>query len=50
VSISDLVDKIDEIGCCDTLFGQVVVTIYLYNFGACLMHLLMVQVEVKVVI
>ena len=29
MSISDLVDKIDEIGCCDRLFGQVVVTGYL---------------------
>jgi hypothetical protein len=29
VSRSDLVDKIDETGCCDRLFGQVVVTGYL---------------------
>jgi hypothetical protein len=41
---SDLVDKIDETGCCDRLFGQVVVTCYLYRFGAWLMHLFMVQV------
>ena len=40
----DLVDKIDEIGCCDRLFGQVVVTGYLYRFGGWLMHLFMVQV------
>jgi hypothetical protein len=39
VSRSDLVDKIDETGCCDRLFGQVVVTSYLYRFGAWLMHL-----------
>jgi hypothetical protein len=44
VSRSDLVDKIDETGCCDRLFGQVVVTGYLYRFGAWLMHLFMVQV------
>ena len=43
---SDLVDKIDETGCCDRLFGQVVVTGYSYRFGAWLMHLFMVQVEV----
>jgi hypothetical protein len=43
-----LVDKIDETGCCDRLFGQVVVTGYLYRFGAWLMHLFMVQVEVQV--
>jgi hypothetical protein len=48
VSRSDLVDKIDETGCCDRLFGQVVVTGYLYRFGAWLMHLFMVQVEVQV--
>jgi hypothetical protein len=48
VSRSDLVDKIDETGCCDRLFGQVVVTCYLYRFGAWLMHLFMVQVEVQV--
>jgi hypothetical protein len=42
----DLVDKIDETGCCDRLFGQVVVTSYFYNFGAWLMHLFMVQIEV----
>jgi hypothetical protein len=48
VSRSDLVDKIDEIGCCDRLFGQVVVTGYSYRFGAWLMHLFMVQVEVQV--
>jgi hypothetical protein len=40
-----LVDNIDETGCCDRLFGQVVVTGYLYRFGAWLMHLLMVQVD-----
>jgi hypothetical protein len=39
VSRYDLVDKIDETGCCDRLFGQVVVTGYLYRFGAWLMHL-----------
>jgi hypothetical protein len=44
VSRSDLVDKIDETGCCDRLFGHVVVTGYLYKFGAWLMHLFMVQV------
>jgi hypothetical protein len=43
-----LVDNIDETGCCDRLFGQVVVTCYLYRFGAWLMHLFMVQVEVQV--
>jgi hypothetical protein len=48
VSRSDLVDKIDETGCCDRLFGQVFVTCYLYMFGAWLMHLFMVQVEVQV--
>jgi hypothetical protein len=48
VSRSDLVDKIDETGCCDRLFGQVIVTCYLYMFGAWLMHLFMVQVEVQV--
>jgi hypothetical protein len=46
VSRSDLIDKIDGIGCCDRLFGQVVVISYLYRFGAWLMHLFMVQVEV----
>ena len=40
----DLVDKIDETSCCDRLFGQVVVTGYLYRFGAWLMHLFMVHV------
>jgi hypothetical protein len=50
VSRYDLVDKIDETGCCDRLFGQVVVMVdalvhgYLYRFGAWLMHLFMVQV------
>jgi hypothetical protein len=44
VIISNLVDKIDETGCCDRLFGQVVLTCYLYRFGAWLMHLFMVQV------
>jgi hypothetical protein len=44
VSRSDLVDKIDETGCCDRLFGQVIVTCYLYRFGAWLMHLFMVHV------
>jgi hypothetical protein len=48
VSRYDLVDNIDETGCCDRLFGQVVVTCYLYRFGAWLMHLFMVQVEVQV--
>ena len=48
MSRSDLVDKIDETGSCDRLFGQVVVTSYLYNFGAWLMHLFMVQVDVQV--
>jgi hypothetical protein len=48
VSRSDLVDNIDETGCCDRLFGQVVVTGYLYRFGAWLMHLFMVQVLVQV--
>ena len=51
MSISDLVDKIDEIGCCDRLFGLVVWTgccdMYLYRFCAWLMHLFMVQVEVQ---
>jgi hypothetical protein len=46
VSRIDLVDKIDEIGFCDRLFGQVVVTCYLYRFGVWLMHLFMIQVEV----
>ena len=32
VSRSDLVDKIDEMGCCDRLFGQVVVTVCFYRF------------------
>ena len=40
----DLVDKIDERGCCDRLFGQTVVTSYSYRFGARLMNLFMVQV------
>ena len=44
----DLVDKIDETSCFDRLFGQVFVTCYLYRFGAWLMHLFMVQVEVHV--
>jgi hypothetical protein len=48
VSISDLVDKIDETCCCDRLFSQVIVACYLYKFGAWLMHLFMVQVEVQV--
>jgi hypothetical protein len=43
-----LVDKIDDTICCDRLFGQVVVTVYSYRFGAWLMHLFMVQVEVQV--
>jgi hypothetical protein len=30
------------------LFGQVIMTSYLYRFGAWLMHLFMVQVEVQV--
>jgi hypothetical protein len=49
VSRSDLVDKIDETGCCDRLFGQVIVTGYLYRFGAWLMHLFMVQVDTGMV-
>jgi hypothetical protein len=48
VSRSDLVDNIDETGCCDRLFGHVVVTCYLYRFGALLIHLFMVQVEVHI--
>jgi hypothetical protein len=44
----DLVGNIDETGCRDRLFGQVVVTGYLYRCGAWLMHLFMVQVEVQV--
>jgi hypothetical protein len=47
VSRFDLVDNIDETGCCDRLFGQVVVTGYLYRFGAWLMHLFMVQVDYR---
>jgi uncharacterized membrane protein SirB2 len=46
VSRYDLVNKIDETCCCDRLFGHVV-TGYLYRFGAWLMHLFMVQVEVQ---
>jgi hypothetical protein len=46
VSRSNLVDKIDEKRWCDRLFGQVIVTCYLYRFGAWLMHLFMVQVDV----
>ena len=52
MSKSDLVDKIDETGCCDKFFVQVVVA------GCCerlfvqvdtwLLHLFMVQVEVQV--
>ena len=42
----DLFDKIEETCCCDRIFGQVVVTCYLYRFGALSMHLFMVQVEV----
>jgi hypothetical protein len=41
VNRSDLVDKIDET-CCDRLFGEIVVTCYLYRFGTWLMHLFMV--------
>jgi hypothetical protein len=40
-----LVYKIDETYCRDRLFGQVVVTGYLYMFGPWFMHLLMVQVD-----
>ena len=40
--------RFDGTGCCDKLFGQVVGTGYLYRFGAWLMHLIMVQVEVEV--
>jgi hypothetical protein len=39
-----LVDKFDETSFCDRLFGQVVVTCYLYRLGAWLMHLFMVHV------
>jgi hypothetical protein len=49
VSRSDLVDKIDESGCCDRFFGKVFVTGYLYKFGARLMHLFMVQVLYRLV-
>ena len=45
MSRSDLVDKRC---CCNRLFGHVVVTGYLYMFGAWLRHLFMVQVEVHV--
>jgi hypothetical protein len=48
MSRSDLVDNIDETGCCDRFFGHVVVTGYSYRFGAWLMQLFMVQVEVHV--
>ena len=44
MSRSDLVDKIDETGWCDRLFGKVVVTYYLYKFDARLMHLFILQV------
>jgi hypothetical protein len=44
VSRYDLVDNIDETGCCDMLFGQIVVTGYLYRFGSWLMHLFKVHV------
>jgi hypothetical protein len=44
VSRSVLVDNIDETGCCDRLFGHVVVTCYLYRSGAWWMQLFMVQV------
>ena len=47
MSRSDLVDNIYET-CSDRLFGKVVVTGYSYRFGAWLMHLFMVQVEVHV--
>jgi hypothetical protein len=49
MSISDLVDNIDETVCCDRFFGHVVVTGYLYRFGAWLVHLFMVQVEYRLV-
>ena len=48
MSRSDLVDNINETCFCDRLFGQVVVTGYLYRFGTWLMNFLMVQVEVEV--
>jgi hypothetical protein len=48
VSRYDLVDNIDETGCCDRLFGQVVVKDYSYRFDALLMNLRMVQVGVQV--
>ena len=38
MSTSNLVYNIDEIGCCDRFFGQVVVTCYLYRFGDALVH------------
>ena len=41
-SRSDLVDNINEMGCCDRLFGQVVVIGYSYRFATWLMHSLMV--------
>ena len=47
MSRSDLVDNIDETSCCDMFFGKFVVTGYLYRFGAWLMHLFMIQVEVQ---
>jgi hypothetical protein len=50
VSRYDLVDKIDETSCCDRLFGQVIVTGYLYMFGAWLMHLFMVQVFYRLLV
>jgi hypothetical protein len=42
-----LVDKIDETSCCDRFFGHVVVTSYVYRFGAWFMHLFMVQVDYR---
>jgi hypothetical protein len=48
VSRSDLVDEIYDTSCCDRLFGHVVVTCHLYRFGAWLLHLFMVQVEVQI--
>ena len=35
------------IGCLDKLLWQVVVTGYLYRFGAWMMHLFMVQVDYR---
>jgi hypothetical protein len=47
VSRSDLVYKINDIGCFDRLFGQVVVTGYLYRFGAWLMPLMILGAKFR---